>query len=250
MLIVASAHGMNTATGLCIVGGCNGESLPRRLQNIAEDIKLELMEALTNIMNKRDEQGNLVLSPLPHMDDYLEPFISEKTIRYHYWKHLKTYIDNVNALSKYKNPPTLENMLQSSQWTNPNLFQNALQVFNHYFYFEALNKMGESLPYGNTLGLIKSSFRDFETFKTKFTAVSKSVFGSGWVWLIQRRDGVVIVPTIGAGITFRHDENPLLCLDMWEHAYYLDYKNDKTAYIEAFFNLVDWSVVEKRVKIW
>lgn len=206
---------------------------------------------INSLIDSKDAEGKFTLAPLPYTDDYLEPFISEKTLRYHYGKHLKTYIDNVNELSiKWKEKPSIEYLINSSYGVNTKLFQNSSQVFNHYFYFEALNKNGEKRPYGKTLELINKSFRNFDHFKEKFLAVGKSVFGSGWVWLLQRRDGLIILPTIGAGIPLHYQEHPLMCMDMWEHAYYLDYKNDKTAYIEAFFNIIDWSVVESRIKIW
>lgn len=194
---------------------------------------------ITSVINTRDERGSFLLSPLLRTDDYLEPYIGARSVRFHYYKHLKTYIDNVNSL-KVDAESTIEGILSQS---NGALYNNASQVYNHYLYFEQLNTEGVPFPLPNTLRLLKDSGFDFMSFKHKIIESGMNVFGSGWVFAVIDGSKVSIESYVG---TFTPNKKILLALDVWEHAYYLDYQNDRKHYIENFLNALDWAVVEER----
>lgn len=218
------------------------------MNNNKEDIKITLLH---EVINRKDAKGNFILTPLPYTDDHLEPYIGERTVRYHYYRHLQAYIDKVNVLkAKAKgivpNDASIENIIEAE--TRGSLFNNASQVFNHYFYFEQLNPKGVKEPMPKMKYLIENEYGTWDKLKAQIADVAMSLFGSGWVFLTRAKNGALSIHSyVGTGTPLT--ENMLIALDVWEHAYYLDYQNDRNLYIERFFEAIDWSVVEKRLTI-
>lgn len=205
------------------------------------------MKRISKIINTRDKDGKFSLAPLHHTNDYLAPFISASTVKYHYEGHLANYINNLNAL--IKNTPlekdTIEEIIHKSSGS---IYNNASQIFNHYFYFDALNTNRETktiLP--KTKALIENSFTSVKDMTDRLLSAGKSLFGSGWVWLVETDDRLDIVSTTGAGTPIEYGQRPLLTIDVWEHAYYLDHPNDRGSYINDVLRLIDWNVVEDRI---
>ena len=197
-------------------------------------------------VNAKNQDNKFVLQPLPYAENALEPYISEKTVQYHYGKHLAAYIDNTNKLktgTEFESLPLHEIIRKSSG----GLFNNAAQVFNHYFYFETLHKPGAETPHAKTLELINRTFGNLTAFKEQFAQAGTSLFGSGWVWLVKDGDKLEIQPAPNAETPIKDERYPLLTMDVWEHAYYLDTQNARAKYIENFWKVVDWEVVEKRI---
>jgi Fe-Mn family superoxide dismutase len=179
----------------------------------------------------------------------LEPHISAQTIEFHYGKLFRVYLINVNGLMDGLNIVTadLASIIKESPDTNGVLFRNAAQVWNHSFYFEQLSSTPKTMPEGNLLLAITKSFGSFEEFKSLFEKAAISLFGSGWAWLSQKEDGsLVITQEMNAGNPLRMNCKPLITCDVWEHAYYLDYQCRRVDYIANFWNVFDWSVIEKR----
>ncbi|MDR2511663.1 MAG: superoxide dismutase [Bacteroidales bacterium] len=184
---------------------------------------------------------------LPYAKNALEPVISEKTIEIHYGKHHQTYVDNLNKLivgTPFEDA-TLETIILKAEG---GLFNNAAQVWNHTFFWNELTPNGKKLnPSSEFLKLINAQYGSFDDFKAKFNASATGLFGSGWVWLVKTPDGKLdIVNESNAGNPLRKGQKPLLTLDVWEHAYYLDYQNKRAAFAEAFWTIVNWEEVEKR----
>lgn len=186
------------------------------------------------------------LPPLPYATDALEPRMSQETIEYHYGKHLQTYIDNLNRLiagTAYEEMP-LEQIILT---TSGPLFNNAAQVWNHTFFFDSLTPEPELIP----LELADYLIRDFgsvETFKEKFKKAAVEVFGSGWAWLAQDKDGRLhIIQESNAGNPLRAGYKPLLTIDVWEHAYYIDYRNRRAEFVNSCWDLISWKKVLKRM---
>lgn len=198
-------------------------------------------------VNAKDKDNKFVLQPLPYTESALAPYISEKTIQYHYGKHLAAYIDNTNKLkagTEFDDLPLHEIVKKSSG----GLFNNSAQVFNHYFYFEALHTPGQETPMAKMQELINRNFGSYEDFKEKFTQTGVSLFGSGWVWLVQEGEKLEIIPASNAENPLKNNKHPLLTMDVWEHAYYLDTQNARAKYIENFWKVINWETVEKRIK--
>ena len=218
------------------------------MNNNKESVKVTVLH---EVMNRKDDKGNFVLTPLLYTDDHLEPYIGERTVRYHYYKHLQAYIDKVNVLkAKAKgivpNDASIENIIEAE--TRGSLFNNASQVFNHYFYFEQLNPKGAKEPMPKMKYLIENEYGTWDRLKAQITDVAMSLFGSGWVFLTRAKNGAFSIHSyVGTGTPLT--ENMLIALDVWEHAYYLDYQNDRKLYIERFFEAIDWSVIEKRLTL-
>lgn len=204
------------------------------------------MKTFDELLNKKDESGNFILSELPYANYALEPLISERTLNFHYGKHLQAYISKVNELKKdFPADVTIEDLIKASG-DNKALFNNASQVYNHYFYFEQFDLKGEHKPTGRIAKLIDERFGNFDAFKKELVDAGLKVFGSGWVYLSESSDGKLIMESFsGAGTPL--DKKPLLTLDVWEHAYYLDTQNDRKKYIENFLEAVDWNIIEKRL---
>ncbi|NOY36984.1 MAG: superoxide dismutase [Chlorobi bacterium] len=178
--------------------------------------------------------------------DALDPHISQRTIEFHYGKHHQAYVNNLNGLlpgSGFENA-SLEEIITNA--SGP-VFNNAAQIWNHTFYFEAFDPAGRKSPEGPLAGAIDRDFGDFAAFKDAFTKAAATLFGSGWAWLAKNDQGKLhILQESNAGNPLTQGMTPLLTCDVWEHAYYLDYQNRRPDYIAAFWNLVDWSVVEER----
>ena len=203
------------------------------------------------IMNKKDGNGNFILSPLPYTDDHLEPYIGERTVRYHYYRHLQAYINNVNML-KRPSDTSIEDILRDKEIYDSPLYRNASQVFNHYFYFEQFKPKkvkDEPMPPLSKLewAIEHHGYGDFGMLQKEITSVAMNVFGSGWVFLTtdKYKSTLWVRSYVGTGTPII--ETPVLALDVWEHAYYLDYQNDRKKYIENFFEAIDWEVIEKRL---
>jgi Fe-Mn family superoxide dismutase len=186
------------------------------------------------------------LQQLPYEMDALEPYISKKTMEIHYGKHYKAYVSNLNDLIRgTKHDKTdLETIIKV---TEGQIFNNAAQVWNHTFYFEGFGQGKDHSLSGSFIDVINESFGSVTFFKDTFVKSIVSLFGSGWVWLVWNPKGTMeIIKESNAGNPLRRGLVPLLTCDVWEHAYYLDYQNSRPDYAQAFWNLIDWEVIEKR----
>lgn len=187
------------------------------------------------------------LPALPYDRTALEPHISAETIDYHYGKHHQTYVTNLNNLiagTEFENAD-LESIVRKAQG---GLFNNAAQVWNHTFYWNCLKPQGGGAPTGKLADAIDAAFGSFEAFKAEFSKTAIGTFGSGWAWLVQRPDGALaLVSTANAATPLTGADKPLLTCDVWEHAYYVDYRNARPKYVEAFWNLVNWDFVSAQM---
>jgi Fe-Mn family superoxide dismutase len=186
------------------------------------------------------------LPELPYAIDALEPHISAETLEYHHGKHHAAYVDKLNGLiegTEFEDAE-LEDIIRKS---SGGLFNNAAQVWNHGFYWNCLSPDGGGEPSGELGSAIVDFFGGFAGFREKFTASALNNFGSGWTWLVESADGrLEIVNTDDAGNPMTDGYRPLLTCDVWEHAYYIDYRNARPKYLEAFWNLVNWDFVANR----
>ncbi|MFM1782724.1 MAG: hypothetical protein RIS14_477 [Pseudomonadota bacterium] len=187
------------------------------------------------------------LPALPYDRTALEPHISAETIDYHYSKHHQTYVTNLNNLiagTEFESAD-LETIVRKSQG---GLFNNAAQVWNHTFYWNCLKPNGGGAPTGKLAEAIDDAFGSFDAFKAEFSKTAIGTFGSGWAWLVQRADGsLALVSTSNAATPLTGTDKPLLTCDVWEHAYYVDYRNARPKYVEAFWNLVNWDFVSAQM---
>jgi Fe-Mn family superoxide dismutase len=187
------------------------------------------------------------LPALPYAKNALEPHISEETLEYHYGKHHQTYVTNLNNLipgTEFESM-SLEDIIKKS---SGGIFNNAAQVWNHSFYWNCLSPNGGGEPEGDLAAAILSKFGSFAAFKDEFTKTAVTTFGSGWAWLVQDDDGGLgIVSTSNAGTPMTAGKKALLTCDVWEHAYYIDYRNARPKYVEAFWGLVNWDFVAKQM---
>lgn len=185
------------------------------------------------------------LPPLPYAMDALQPHISKETLEFHYGKHHQTYVTNLNNLIKgteFENA-SLEDIVRKS---SGGVFNNSAQVWNHTFYWNSLSPKGGGEPKGPLGDAIKKKFGSFAAFKEAFAKSAAGNFGSGWTWLVKKRDGSVdIANTSNAATPLTGEDKPLLTCDVWEHAYYIDYRNARPKYVEAFWNLVNWDFAAK-----
>jgi Fe-Mn family superoxide dismutase len=183
------------------------------------------------------------LPDLPYSNDALEPVISKETIEYHYGKHHQTYVTNLNKLivgTEFENLP-LEEIIKKS---SGGIFNNAAQVFNHTFYWNCLAPQAGGEPTGKLAEAINEAFGSFAQFKEKFSATAVGTFGSGWAWLVKNAAGKLeIISTSNAGTPMTEGKTALLTCDVWEHAYYIDYRNARAGYVDKFWNLVNWDFV-------
>lgn len=184
-----------------------------------------------------------ILPPLPYELDALQPHISRETLEYHYGKHHQAYVTNLNNLvagTDLENKK-LEEIVKTQ--TGP-IFNNAAQDWNHSFYWKCLSPTGGGEPKGALLAAINKNFGDFDKFKEQFTKSAIATFGSGWAWLVKNPSGdLEIVTTSNAATPLTTPNIPLLTCDVWEHAYYIDYRNSRQKYMEAFWSLVNWDFV-------
>ncbi len=186
------------------------------------------------------------LPKLPYSLDDLNPTISRQTLEFHHGKHHQAYVNNLNNLIQGTNfeDADLVTIIKESEG---GIFNNAAQVWNHTFYFETFSKNPQKEPKGNLAEAIERDFGSFSKFKETFAQSAATLFGSGWAWLIKDAYGnLEIMQTSNAETPIRNGFTPLLTCDVWEHAYYLDYQNRRPDYIEAFWELVDWKIVEGR----
>ncbi len=187
------------------------------------------------------------LPALPYAKNALAPHISEETIEFHYGKHHKTYVDKLNGLipgTEFEGK-SLEDIIKSS--SGP-VFNNAAQVWNHTFYWHCLSPEGGNAPTGAVADAINTAFGSFEEFKKQFNDKAVNNFGSSWTWLVKNASGQLeIVNTSNAGTPMTAGHTALLTVDLWEHAYYIDYRNVRPNYLEAFWKLVNWKFVEENL---
>jgi superoxide dismutase, Fe-Mn family len=187
------------------------------------------------------------LPPLPYDMSALAPHISKETLEYHYGKHHLAYVNNLNNLlpgSGFENS-SLEEIIKKSSGS---IFNNAAQVWNHTFYWHCLDPKGGGEPTGSLGTAIKQAFGSFANFQEQFTKTAIATFGSGWGWLAKSQDGKLeIISTSNAGTPMTDNKKALLTCDVWEHAYYIDYRNLRPKYLEAFWKLVNWKFVEENL---
>ena len=185
------------------------------------------------------------LPALPYAMDALAPHISAETLEFHYGKHHQTYATNLKGLIKgteFENA-TLEEIIKKS---SGGIFNNAAQVWNHTFYWNSLAPNAGGAPTGALLDAINAKWGSFEAFKEAFTKCAVTTFGSGWAWLVKTPAGELdLVSTSNAATPLTTDNTALLTCDVWEHAYYIDYRNARPKYVESFWNLVNWNFVAK-----
>jgi Fe-Mn family superoxide dismutase len=188
------------------------------------------------------------LPDLPYAKNALEPHISAETLEYHHGKHHATYVTNLNKLleGKPEASKSLEEIIKSS---DGGVFNNAAQVWNHTFYWSCLKPGGGGQPTGDLLAAINRDLGGFEKFKADFINAALTQFGSGWAWLVLDGGKLAITKTANADLPLKHGQRALLTLDVWEHAYYIDYRNARAKYAEVFFsNLVNWDFATANLK--
>lgn len=187
------------------------------------------------------------LPALPYAQDALAPHISAETLEFHHGKHHKTYVDKLNGMvpgTEFEGK-TLEEIIKSS--SGP-VFNNAAQIWNHTFYWNCLSPNGGGAPEGAVADAINTAFGSFEAFQTQLNDKAVNNFGASWTWLVKNADGSLeIVNTSNAGTPMTEGQTALLTVDLWEHAYYIDYRNARPAYLSAFWNLVNWEFVAQNL---
>ena len=187
------------------------------------------------------------LPELPYAKTALAPHISAETLDYHYGKHHQTYVTNLNNLipgTEFEKMSLEEIVMKSSG----GIFNNAAQIWNHTFYWHSLSPKGGGAPTGALGDAINKTFGSFDEFKKIFTQTALTTFGSGWAWLVKNKDGsLAIVSTSNAACPLTAGQKPLLTCDVWEHAYYVDYRNARANYVAAFWNLVNWDFAAKNL---
>jgi Fe-Mn family superoxide dismutase len=194
----------------------------------------------------------IVQSPLPFKKEGLEPYISAKTIEFHYGKHHAGYVSKTNQLTAgtdYEKMPLVD-IIQKTAGVADNaaIFNNAAQVFNHTFYWKSMKPNGGGKPTGKTGQKIEDAFGDYQKFSKAFSDAAVSQFGSGWAWLVLDDGKLKIVKTANADTPVAHGQKPVLTIDVWEHAYYLDYHNRRADYVQAFMeHLINWEFAEENL---
>lgn len=189
----------------------------------------------------------ITLPELPYAMDALQPHISKETLEFHYGKHHATYVAKLNPLIEGTDlaGADLEHIVKNS---DGGVFNNAAQIWNHTFYWNCLSPNGGGEASGAISEAIKTNFGSFDAFKEQFTTSAVNNFGSSWTWLVKNTDGsLAIVNTSNAGTPLTGDAIPLLTVDLWEHAYYIDYRNARPAYMDAFWALVNWDFANQNL---
>jgi Fe-Mn family superoxide dismutase len=189
------------------------------------------------------------LPELPYSIDALKPHISAETLEYHHGKHHKAYVDKLNELVKNGKfeGAQLEDILKTAE-PGP-LLNNAQQHWNHSFYWKSMAPKAGGKPKGPIADAIDKGFGGFEAFKKKFSEIADGHFGSGWAWLVRAKDGSLqVVGTHDAGCPIREGQTPIITCDVWEHAYYIDYRNARPKYVDAWWNLVNWDFANQNLK--
>jgi superoxide dismutase, Fe-Mn family len=188
------------------------------------------------------------LPPLPWAKDALAPHISAETIDFHYGKHHQAYVDNLNKLvaGKPEETKSLEEIITSSG-EGP-VFNNAAQVWNHTFYWNSMKKGGGGQPSGKLLELVNRDFGSVDSLLQQLGEAAKTQFGSGWAWLVEESGKLKVTKTANADLPMRHKQKALLTCDVWEHAYYVDYRNARPKYVESYLtNLINWDFAAKNL---
>lgn len=191
---------------------------------------------------------SFTLPQLPYAINALAPYISEETLQYHYGKHHQAYVTNLNKLIEGTefSEMALEEIIKKS---SGGIFNNAAQVWNHTFYWHCLSPNGGGEPSGKVRDAIIKAFSSFEQFKEKFSQTAITTFGSGWAWLVQKPNGDLALQSTGNAHTpLTSEDTPLLTCDVWEHAYYIDYRNARPDYVQAFWSLVNWDFVNNNMR--
>ncbi|MCL7986642.1 superoxide dismutase [Fe] [Sphingobacterium sp. lm-10] len=195
---------------------------------------------------------DLTLPELPYERTALIPIITEETFDYHYGKHHATYVNNLQGLVKDTalGELSVEDIIQRGfQEGNAALFNNAAQHWNHSFFWHCLSPDGGKMPDGKIAELINRDFGSFVDFKNRFSETAVKLFGAGWAWLAQNERGVLeIVPMKDAYTPLTQNKTPILTLDVWEHAYYIDYRNARPKFVEGFWDIVNWDFANKNLK--
>lgn len=188
------------------------------------------------------------LPELPYEKNALEPHISAETLEYHHGKHHNAYVNNLNGMIKDTEFEglSLEEIIKKS---DGGVFNNAAQIWNHTFYFNGFSPEGGGQPTGELAEKINATFGSFDAFVEKFNQTAMTTFGSGWAWLVQNEAGELeVVSTSNAGNPITDGKHPLLTCDVWEHAYYVDTRNDRGGYLKNFWNIVNWDYVAGNLK--
>lgn len=189
---------------------------------------------------------SFILPPLPYDRNALAPILSEETLDYHYGKHHQAYVNNLNNLvpgTEFADKSLEEIILKAPPGP---IFNNGAQVWNHTFYWNSLTPKSAHKPQGELAEAINKTFGDFEKFKEAFNKCAVGVFGSGWAWLVKNKDGsLAIQGTSNAMNPMTEGKKPLLTCDVWEHAYYIDYKNLRPKYVDSFWEIVNWDFANK-----
>ena len=187
------------------------------------------------------------LPPLPYAQDALAPHISAETLEYHYGKHHQTYVTNLNKLvegTEFENA-ALEDVILKS---DGGLFNNSAQVWNHTFYWNSMTPDGGGAPTGEVADAINSAFGSYDSFVDKFKEAAATQFGSGWAWLVDSGSGLEIMKTSNADLPMKHNAKAILTIDVWEHAYYIDFRNARPNYISTFIDsLINWDFVAQNL---
>ena len=197
------------------------------------------------LLKLRDMNSKFTIPELAYPEDSLAPVISKETVGYHYHKHLQTYIDNLNRLkggTQFEDAD-LKTIVKGADGA---LFNNAAQTFNHLFYFSMLSPKGEEGPKGGLLKAIEAKWQSFDNFKKAFSDAAVGLFGSGWVWFCCNSKGELsIMSESNAGNPLTKGLIPLMTIDIWEHAYYLDHQNRRAEYVNGFWNIINWKCAEE-----
>ena len=186
------------------------------------------------------------LPPLPYAKDALQPLMSAETLEYHHGKHHAAYVTNLNAAiaNTPKEKQSLEEIILSSDGP---IFNNAAQVWNHTFFWNSLKPKGGGKPTGDLAAALERDFGGFDKFKEQFTQTAVKQFGSGWAWLVAEGGKLKITSTSNADLPLKHNQTALFTVDVWEHAYYIDYRNARPKFVEAWWNLMNWDFANKNI---
>lgn len=227
----------------------------RRREFLSWTIKAGVVAMLPTIWagcQRGSGSSAIQLPALPYAENALEPYISERTIGFHYGKHHQGYVNKINKLIKrtpYAGMPLEEIVLKSAaNADHAAVFNNAAQVFNHTFYWNSMKSGGGGKPEGQLLEAVNGAFGGYGGLKEAFIDAATGQFGSGWAWLVLKENKLDVMATANADTPIAHGIKPLLVVDVWEHAYYLDYQNQRKAYVEAFWeHLVNWEFAERNL---
>jgi Fe-Mn family superoxide dismutase len=185
------------------------------------------------------------LPPLPYDMDALEPYLSAETFEYHYGKHHKTYVDTLNSLVQ-DTPQASQSLEEVILGSDGKVFNNAAQVWNHSLYWASMAPGGGGAPKGAAGDAVNEAFGGYDKFKEEFKTAATGQFGSGWAWLTLDGGKLAIMATGNADLPMKHDRTAVLTCDVWEHAYYIDYRNKRPDYVDAFLDhLINWQLVEQ-----